>query len=161
MSRSLPIRPAQFVAVVAVAIVCFAGTTAVGQSSPRLKGRSLQDALRILQQEGLRIVFSSEAVTADMRVLEEPRGHNRRAQLDELLKPHGLKAVSGPGPIIQIVANRAASRRDDGKSRGAPPSSPPRDPGGRAYSEAVLVRATSEDIESTGSTVALDMTRLQ
>jgi hypothetical protein len=161
MSRPVSIRRAQIVAAVAVSILCVAGTTVASPSLPRLKGRSLQDALRILQQEGLRIVFSSETVTSDMRVLEEPRGRNRRAQLDDLLKPHGLKAVAGPGPIIQIVANRAVTRQDDGKSRRAPPLPSARNPDAQAYSDAVLVRATSGDTESAGSAIALDVTRLQ
>jgi len=161
MSRSQSIRPARIVAAVAVSILCCIATTAARESLP-LKGRSLQDALRILQHEGLRIVFSSEAVTADMRVLEEPRGRTRRAQLDELLRPHGLKAVPGPGPIIQIVVNRAASRHADASSEAERPHlSTTRVPVARAYSEAVLVRAETEDIESTGSSVTLDVTRLQ
>ena len=51
-------------------MACYVSAATAQQSLPPLKGRSLQEALRILQREGLRIVFSSEAVTADMRVRE-------------------------------------------------------------------------------------------
>jgi hypothetical protein len=161
MSRSLPIRPARIIAALAVSMACYVSAATAQQSLPPLKGRSLQEALRILQHEGLRIVFSSEAVTADMRVREEPRARSRRAQLDELLEPHGLKAVSGPGPIIQIVAKRNASSRAMTSSGSAPSVAPP---AGNAtvpqtYSEAVLVRAGEE--ASAGSSVAVDVNRLQ
>jgi hypothetical protein len=159
MSRSLQIRPAQIIAALAVSVACCAGAAAAEQSRPPLKGRSLQEALRILQHEGLRIVFSSEAVTAEMRVLEEPRPRSRRAQLDELLEPHGLKAVTGPGPIIQIVAKRNASSHAMASGRSAPSVAPPPGNVPRTYSEAVLVRAGETD--SAGSSVALDVNRLQ
>jgi hypothetical protein len=94
-------------------------------------------------------------------VLEEPRPRSRRAQLDELLEPHGLKAVTGPGPIIQIVAKRNASSHAMASGRSAPSVAPP--PGNatvpRTYSEAVLVRAGETD--SAGSSAALDVNRLQ
>jgi hypothetical protein len=96
-----------------------------------------------------------------MRVLEEPRARSRRAQLDELLEPHGLKAVTGPGPIIQIVANRNASSRAMASGRSAPAIAPPTGNATvpRTYSEAVLVRAGEDD--SAGSSVTLDVNRLQ
>lgn len=124
-------------------MACYVSAATAQQSLPPLKGRSLQEALRILQREGLRIVFSSEAVTADMRVREEPRARRRRAQLDQLLEPHGLKAVSGPGPIVQIVAKRNASSRAVTSSGSAPSVAPPAGHATvpRPYSEAVLVRA--------------------
>ena len=116
MSRSLPIRPARIIAALAVSMACYVSAATAQQSLPPLKGR-----------EGLRIVFSSEAVTADMRVREEPRARSRRAQLDELLEPHGLKAVSGPGPIIQIV--QIVAKRNAKQARADP------------RRDAVLVRA--------------------
>lgn len=75
------------------------------------RGRSLTDALRVLQARGLPVVFSSETVTADMRVVGEPRATSLRQILDELLAPHGLKAEKGPGRLIIVVrAKRAESR---------------------------------------------------
>ena len=59
-------------------------------------GRRLSDALKALQTRGLRIVFSSEIVTADMVVAAEPRAQTARKVLDELLAPHGLTAREGP-----------------------------------------------------------------
>src|SRR5215471_18678680 len=66
------------------------------------QGRRLDDALRILQHDGLRIVFTSETVTPDMRVAVEPRAANPRDQLDEILSPHGLRAEATGGVIVVI-----------------------------------------------------------
>ena len=63
----------------------------------------LAEALQSLQARGLRIVFSSNIVTSDMRVRLEPRARTPRDQLDEILAPHGLVAREGPGGILQIV----------------------------------------------------------
>ncbi len=60
----------------------------------------------MLQTRGLRLVFSSELVTPDMRVRAEPRAKAAREQLAELLEPHGLIAESGPGGVIQIVRQK-------------------------------------------------------
>jgi TonB dependent receptor len=63
----------------------------------------LADVLQSLQARGLRIVFSSSIVTPDMRVRLEPGAATPRAELDEILAPHGLVAREGPGGILQIV----------------------------------------------------------
>jgi hypothetical protein len=72
-----------------------------------LAGRRLGDVLRELQNRGLRVVFSTQLVRPDMRVLAEPRSPAAADQLAELLAPHGLTAESGPGGVIQIVRRRA------------------------------------------------------
>lgn len=84
------------------ALTCDAASAAA-QETVRHKGRPLVDALQALQAEGLRIVFTSATVTADMRVAIEPRATAARQQLDELLAPHGLRARNGPGGIIEVV----------------------------------------------------------
>jgi hypothetical protein len=92
------------VARVVALLLCWATCAAADQ--PNFQGRSLEDALRVLQQRGLRIVFTSEIVTPTMRVLAEPRARTSRQQLDELLSPHGLRAVPGPGGVILIVRHQ-------------------------------------------------------
>ena len=74
------------------------------QRSPEpSEGRPLSEALRALQDSGMRLVFSSKIVTPDMRVTAEPRATTPRARLEQLLASHGLVAVDGPGGVIQIV----------------------------------------------------------
>jgi hypothetical protein len=96
---------------VATFVVC--GVTLVAQRAEQHEGRSLIEALRMLQAQGLRIVFSSATVAPDLRVTSEPRATTPRQQLDQLLAPHGLMARDGPGGIIEIVradTKRAGSR---------------------------------------------------
>jgi hypothetical protein len=86
--------------------------------SKKIAGRPLADVLKSLQTRGLPIVFSSNIVTADMRVQVEPRAARLRDQLDEILAPHGLMAREGPGGVLQIV--RAPRARE-----AIPTASPP------------------------------------
>lgn len=76
---------------------------AVTNAQGRYAGRPLEVVLRELQSAGLRIVFSSEIVSPGLRVLVEPRASRLRDVLDELLKPHHLKAEDSPGGAIKIV----------------------------------------------------------
>lgn len=89
-------------------------------------GLSLADALRTLQDQGLRIVFTSELVRPDMKVLAEPASSEPRRILDELLTPHGLRAEDGAGDTVVVV-------RSDG-------------PGLASISGIVRSRVTSEPI---------------
>lgn len=78
-------------------------TSALTREPEQFKGLSLAEALQALQARGLRIVFTSAIVTADMRVRSEPRAATARQQLDELLAQHGLMALEGPGGTIKVV----------------------------------------------------------
>ena len=90
-------------------------------------GAALEEALRLLQARGVRLVFSSQLVTPEMRVRVEPMVSFPRAQLDELLAPHGLAAERGPGGVIQIVRRRPTPAARARAATAAPPGSrPPR-----------------------------------
>ena len=93
------------VARVVALVLCCAGAAAADQQT--FQGRRLDEALRLLQQAGLPIVFSSGIVTPTMRVGAEPRATTPRQQLDDLLEPHGLKATEGPGGVILVVRAQA------------------------------------------------------
>lgn len=91
----------------ALVVWCLGAPAASAQPSPEtLAGRRLEDALRVLQARGLRLVFSSELVTSDMRVRSEPRAKTAREQLAEILEAHGLAAESGPDGVIQVVRQK-------------------------------------------------------
>jgi len=105
------------VAFLIAALICHATPTAAREAE-RFKGRSLVEALQLLQAEGLRIVFTSATVTPGMRVTIEPRATAARQQLDELLAPHGLRTRNGPRGILEIVrleATRRTSRPIDSR----------------------------------------------
>jgi outer membrane cobalamin receptor len=82
-------------------------------------GRPLAEVLQVLEARGLRILFSSDVVRAAMRVAKEPSATEPRAILDEILAPHGLKVLDGPGGTLLIVdGNRGAGTGDlDGTGR--------------------------------------------
>jgi len=99
-----------------VVMLCLCAGAASAQSIPEtFGGRQLEDALRVLQAHGLRLVFSSELVTPDMMVRTEPRAKTARGQLAELLEPHGLVAENGPRGIVQIVRKKRPQSERPGR----------------------------------------------
>ena len=126
------------------------------------QGRRLDEALRLLQQDGLPIVFSSEIVTPSMRVAAEPRATIPRQQLDELLAPHGLKAEAGPGRVILVVRDhssavrRAHETRPASRRRDQEPPASNSVPGATAYTDRVTVWGSREQMDRGASETTLD-----
>ena len=56
-----------------VVLLCAVTVTGASAGQHVFTGLRLEEALRLLQQDGLAIVFSSETVTPDMRVGVEPK----------------------------------------------------------------------------------------
>ena len=127
-------------------------------------GRPLDEALRLLQQDGLPIVFSSEVVSPGMRVATEPRGAVPREQLDELLAPHGLKAEPGPGRVILVVRDRQAGRRPQKvrpvAERPVPEPMNPHSATG-SFVDRVTVRGTREQMDRGVSETTADSRALR
>lgn len=69
-----------------------------------LRGLPLTDAISLLQREGLPVIYSSALVKPEMRVEQEPRAAAARGKLEEILAPHGLRVVEGPGHELLVVA---------------------------------------------------------
>ena len=92
-----------------MAVLCLLAVTAAAQTTS-LRGRSLAEALHILEGRGLRIIYSTDVVRPEMIVGIEPRSTEPRQLLDELLREHHLHATSGPHGSIVIVrdAEKAA-----------------------------------------------------
>jgi len=82
-----------------MAVLCLIATTA----SAELRGRSLAEALHILEGRGLRLIYSTDVVRPEMIVGAEPRTTDPRQMLDELLREHHLHATKGPRGSIVIV----------------------------------------------------------
>jgi len=66
-------------------------------------GRTIADVLRELQAKGVKVVFSSELVTPELRVRATPRAERPRALIAEILAPHRLAVREGPGGLLLIV----------------------------------------------------------
>jgi outer membrane receptor protein involved in Fe transport len=67
-------------------------------------GRPLIEAIEDLRTQGLELIYSSDLVRREMRVLAEPVASTPRGILDDLIAPHGLETRDGPGGTILIVA---------------------------------------------------------
>jgi hypothetical protein len=83
--------------------VPLAGAYAAPTGEPQYAGRPLEEVLRDLSTRGLRIVFSSEFVRPEMKVLAEPRSRRLRGVLEEILRAHGLATRSGPKGTVLVV----------------------------------------------------------
>ena len=93
-------RTLAFMAVLCLAAVSAATATAQPTS---LRGRSLAEALHVLEGRGLRLIYSTDVVRPEMIVGIEPRSTEPRQMLDELLREHHLHATNGPRGSIVIV----------------------------------------------------------
>jgi hypothetical protein len=97
-------------------------SAAQDSGAPPYAGRPLVDVLQDLNRRGLRIVFSTSLVPAALRVTAEPAGTPREI-LDQVLRPHGLSARTGPQGVL-IVA-RAPRRHADVPAATPPPAARP------------------------------------
>ena len=151
-----------------VVLLCAVTVTGASAGQHVFTGLRLEEALRLLQQDGLAIVFSSETVTPDMRVGVEPKTTTPRRQLDELLAVHGLRAEDGPGMTILVV--RAPTTAVKGRPPVIHHPRSERPPLGRAadppvtlpsYVDRVSVFAASERGDGTPGAVVFDRSALQ
>jgi len=84
-------------------VACFA--TAIAEGGVLL-GLRLEQAIRQLESRGLRVIYSSDLVRADLRVLAEPASDEPAAVLREIVLPHGLDVATGPDGRLMIVRGR-------------------------------------------------------
>jgi len=82
-----------------IIVLCLIAATAAAE----LRGRTLSEALHILEGRGLRLIYSTDVVRPEMIVGAEPRATEPRQMLDELLREHHLHATKGPRGSIVIV----------------------------------------------------------
>jgi hypothetical protein len=118
-------------------------------------GRPLPDVLAEINRTGLKLVFSSRVVTPEMRVRDEPKARDLRGVLDEILAPHGLRAVSGPGDRLLIVRAAAANGAAPATASTGPPSGTVSVGFRRLGSERFLAPAAVE-LTGQGGTATID-----
>ncbi|HEY4643019.1 MAG TPA: TonB-dependent receptor [Thermoanaerobaculia bacterium] len=96
------------------AVLCLFAISAATASAQAtsLRGRSLAEALHVLEGRGLRLIYSTDVVRPEMIVGIEPKSSEPRLMLDELLREHHLHATKGPRGSIVILrdAEKAAPR---------------------------------------------------
>ncbi|HKO55444.1 MAG TPA: TonB-dependent receptor [Thermoanaerobaculia bacterium] len=91
----------------------------------RYAGRPLAEALRDLEQRGLRLIYSSDVITPDLIVKNEPAAGAPRQVLEQLLREHRLRAIDGPKETVVIV--RDTETRNDQVWRASSPQELARD----------------------------------
>ena len=70
--------------------------------------RPIEEALQELEARGLSILYSSDLIKPGMRVLEAPSARIPRRLLEEIVRPHGIRVVEGPGGMLLLTrATRA------------------------------------------------------
>ncbi len=114
----------------AVALSILALPAAAWGSETAFRGLSLAEALQRLQAGGLPVFFSSGVVRDSIRVETEPKGSSPREILNELLRPHGLRAEELAGRLVVVAATPpaaaiAAPIADNGRQMTAEPESIP------------------------------------
>jgi Ca-activated chloride channel family protein len=86
-----------------VALCVFLVGEGEAASPSRYRGLPLTEALARLQAQGMRIIYSSDLVHADMKVAAEPTATWLHDVLEQLLAPHGLAVRVGPGGNLLVV----------------------------------------------------------
>ena len=66
-------------------------------------GQAVSEALELLRDEGLSLVYSSDLVRPEMRVRADPLGRTPREMAEEILAPHGLTLRDGPAGTVLVV----------------------------------------------------------
>jgi hypothetical protein len=95
------------IAALLLSLFVLASGNPAAADTPGLKGRSLIEAIAVLEQQGLVVYYSSDLVRPWMKVKEEPKSTAPGAQLDEILQPHELATEPAPGGGVLIVRRRA------------------------------------------------------
>ena len=75
------------------------------------RGLTLEQALERLRERGMELVYSSALVGSEMHVAEEPSASDPRRLLEQLLEPHGLRAVVGEEGAWIVVSRRSFAHR--------------------------------------------------
>jgi len=91
----------------ALLLACLAGTAEAAD----YRGLTLEQALEQLRARGLQLFYSSDLVKPWMRVLREPAATEARAQLAEVLAPHGIGISDGPDGSLMLVRETARTPR--------------------------------------------------
>jgi outer membrane receptor protein involved in Fe transport len=79
---------------------------------------TIEQALHVLGQRGLDILYSSDLIQPSMRVRTEPVATDARAILQEILAPYGLEAVDGPNGSLLLVRAKHPAQDDGGNAKG-------------------------------------------
>lgn len=72
-------------------------------SANEYRGLTVEQAIALLEADGLTILYSSDIVKPWMRVRDEPSGDGPRSLLAHMIAPYGLEVQDGPAASVLIV----------------------------------------------------------
>src|SRR5262245_25691764 len=113
---ALPRRVRFFVLCIALAVA-----TSVTAASDQFVGRPLVDVIEELRKGGLRLIYNTQLVPAELRVTREPAAADPVQMLQAMLEPHGL-GLSRVGEDVYAVV--ALPKRDEAPPPAATAESP-------------------------------------
>ncbi|MFQ6006292.1 MAG: TonB-dependent receptor plug domain-containing protein [Woeseia sp.] len=67
------------------------------------QGQKLADYLDALNEQGLKIIYTSDLVRDDLRLVEEPDQERPQDGLPDVLRPFGLTAIAGPAGSLLVT----------------------------------------------------------
>jgi len=114
--------------------------TTAAIAGPPYQGRTVDDVLQDLGDQGLRLIYSSETVPGSLRVQREPGGHSPAETLDAVLAEHGLRANPVGTDTYAIV-------RREADATGA--ASPPTVEGSGTPLEEIVIAASRYSLASS------------
>lgn len=86
-----------------IAGLCLTLGVAPGAGALELANRTIEEAIEALEARGLSVLYSSDLIKPQMRVEAAPAATSPRAQLEEILAPHGVRVVEGPGGLLLLT----------------------------------------------------------
>ena len=101
-----------------IALIACCGLNAAFAEPASLKGTPLDAYLESLSSHGLRIIYSSDLVSADQVLLDEPDTADPKSTLAGILQPYALKVIDGPSGSLLVV-------RDESLAKAGKPAEPP------------------------------------
>jgi hypothetical protein len=94
--------------------------------TPEMVGRNLAEYLDTLNRQGLRVLYSGDLVSDDLRITVAPVAGDTRQRLVEILRPHGLTVGDGPAGSLLVVRLEDDVAAPVAQTPDAPTPTPPR-----------------------------------
>lgn len=88
------------------------------------EGQKLSDYLDALNEQGLKVIYSSDLVGADLTLTSEPGRQSPKDGLPDVLRPFGLSATPGPAGSLLIVKADQPSGEEDTETAVLPAETP-------------------------------------
>ncbi len=103
-------RTATRLVLLAAGIIALGGPPVALSDDEPLKGRPVLEVLDELRAGGLALVYSTNLVTPELEILEEPAGAGPAEVARAILAPHGLALEEAGGSLVVVRSARVSPR---------------------------------------------------